>query len=259
MTCHFGDLFWVSHMLRQVDRLSDERVAGVVVVDQNRRDHDALQALPRVTRVVEFEPAAGVLERTAHDHHVSLNRALRTIEFTTSHVLVLDSDCYPVDPRWLDRLDNITLAASGEYAGMTHPCLMAFPVSAIPFVDFAEGWSEFGVDTGRLVGLQLARAGEHVSLAQPSSRRAFANTRGHWFLGQSVYHHGGASWVSSRIAGLRRHVAPMLEERYRRRVAADRYSATPTIVLLLVLRRVRMRLRRRAGVAYRAVRRVLAR
>lgn len=246
-------------MLHQVDRWSDERVAGVVVVDQNRSDRAALERLPRVSQVLEFEPAAGVLERKAHDHHVSLNRALRTVGFTTSHVLVLDSDCFPVHPSWLDRLDNITLAASGDYAGMTHPCLMAFPVSAVPFVDFAEGWSEFGVDTGRLVGLQLARAGEQVSLAQPSSRRAFGNTRGHWFLGQSVYHHGGASWVSSGIPALRRYVAPLLEERYRRRVAADRYSATPTIVLLLVLRRVRMRMRRWSGVAYRAVRRALAR
>ncbi len=259
VTCHFGDLFWVSHMVQQVDRWSDGRVASVVVIDQNRSDRAVLESLPRVTQVLEFEPSAEVLEHKAHDHHVSLNRALRTVEFTTSHVLVLDSDCFPVHPSWLDRLDNITLAASGDYAGMTHPCLMAFPISAIPVVDFAEGWREFGVDTGRLVGVQLIRAGERVTLARWGRRRAFANTRGHWFLDRSVYHHGGASWVSSSIPGLRRHVAPMLEERYKRRVAAGSFTVTPAILVLLGLRRMKMRVRRRAVVVFRAMHRLLTR
>jgi hypothetical protein len=244
-------------MLQQVDRCSDERLQSVVVVDQNRRDRAALERLPRVTQVLEFEASADVLDHKVHDHHESLNRALRTVDFTTSHVIVLDSDCFPVNPSWLDRLDNITLAASGDYAGMTHPCLMAFPVSVIPVVDFTDGFSEFGVDTGRLVGVQLVHAGEKVSLAQPDRRRAFAGTRGHWFLDRLVYHHGGASWVSSAIPGLRRRVAPMLEERYRRRVAAGVYTVTPAILLLLGLQRLKMRLRRQAGSMYRAMRRVL--
>ena len=48
VSCHFGDPFWITHMLKQVDALSDERIARVVLVDQSRESGALLATLPRV-------------------------------------------------------------------------------------------------------------------------------------------------------------------------------------------------------------------
>ena len=259
VTCHFGDLFWVTHTLQQVDRWSDGRVASVVVVDQNRSDRAALESLPRVAQVLEFEANAECVAVLGHDHPVALNRALGEFAFTTSHVIVLDSDCFPTNPSWLDRLDDVTLAAGPEYLGMTHPCFMAFPVRAIPSLDFFEGVTRFGIDTGRLVGLQMLRAGEELTVLRPGQPAPFGGTRGQHYLDGTIYHHGSASFVYSLDQRVRRQVKGTIEERYRRRIAAGSFTITPAILVLLGLRRMKMRLRRRAGVVYRAMRRLLTR
>jgi hypothetical protein len=220
-------------MLRQVDRFSDGRVVGVVVVDQNRRDRAALESLPRVTQVVEFEPDAGCTALLGHDHPVALNRVMRGTEFTSSHVLLLDSDCFPVDRTWLDRLDDITLATVSRRDALTHPCFMAFPAPLAPFLDFFEGVNGAGFDTGRLIGLQMSRTGHEFAMTRPASRRAFGNTRGTWYLDGSVYHHGNASFVSSGSRMVRRQVVAVVEERYRRHIAKGSFRLDPTLAAMV--------------------------
>lgn len=248
LTCHFGDLFWVRHTVEQVHRHSDGRVAAVVVVDQNRTDAEALRALPRVSEVLSFEPDERITAAMGHDHPAALNNALRTMRVTTTHVIVLDSDCFPTEHEWLDRIDDVTLAARADRwgnvrHGQTHPCFMVIPARMLPHVDFAEGVVELGCDTGNLVGAQILRAGEVPTVLVPRRRMAFGGTRGQWFLNGAVYHHGSASFVSSPSSWLSQHVLPALEERYRREVEAGSFDATPAIVMLAAAASVRRRLR----------------
>lgn len=259
VTCHFGDLFWVSHTLTRLDRMSDHRLAAVVVVDQSRRDGAALARLPRVSTVLEFEPNAECVAVLGHDHPVALNRALSEFAFTTSHVIVLDSDCFPTDPSWLDRLDDVTLAAGPEYLGMTHPCFMAFPVRTIPVLDFFEGVTRFGIDTGRLVGLQMLRAGEELTVLRPGRPAPFGGTRGQHYLDGTIYHHGSASFVYSPDQRVRRQVKGTIEERYRRRIAAGSFRRDPVLVVLLTGLRAARRVRRRLGRARLVLRRIAQR
>ena len=237
VTCHFGDPFWITHALTALDRHSDGRVRQVVVVDQSRCSEAALAKLPRVSRVLAFPVDQGEIGCVGHDHAASLNRALRSIAFSTSHVLVMDSDCFPVDPSWLDRLGDVTLAGDPQKLGLSHPCLMAFPREFAGAIDFAEGLREVFIDTGRLVGLQLARAGAAVAFTRP--RRAFCGLRGDFYLDGTVYHHGSASFISSGDDRLRRQVSAAEEEFYRRLVARGQYGLTPW---QYVRRRIRDRL-----------------
>ena len=224
VTCHFGDPFWIRHSLSQLDRCSDGRVTDVVVVDQNRAGEPWLAGLPRVSRVLSFPVDQREVDLLGHDHPAALNRTLRSVEFSTSHVLVMDSDCFPIDPSWLDRLGNVTVAGDPQKLGLTHPCLMAFPVECAGRIDFAEGLHEVFIDTGRLVGLQLARAGAEVAFTAP--RRAFRGLRGDFYLDGTVYHHGSASFISSPDGRVRRQVSEEAEEFYRRLVARGRYDLT---------------------------------
>jgi hypothetical protein len=237
VTCHFGDPFWITHSLSQLDRCSDGRVASIVVVDQTRSSAAFLTRLPRVSRVLAFPVDQGEVDFLGHDHAASLNRALRSIEFSTSHVLVMDSDCFPIDASWLDRLGDVTVAGDPQKLGLSHPCLMAFPREFAGAIDCAEGLREVFIDTGRLVALQLARAGAAVAFTRP--RRAFRGLRGDFYLDGAVYHHGSASFISSGDDRLRRQVSAEAEEFYRRLVVQGRHDLT---AWQYVCRRVRDRL-----------------
>jgi len=222
VSCHFGDPFWITHMLKQVDALSDERIARVVLVDQSRESGALLATLPRVSEVLAFPPDLDQIEMMAHDHPASLNRAMSAIDFSTSHVLVMDSDCFPVDASWLDRLSHATMASDPFYGSLSHPCLMAFPAELAPRVDFADGIREIGIDTGRLVGLQIAKTGTKVTFARPEV--AFSGYRGHFYLDRSVYHHGSASFIAAEDERLTRQVSPQREMRYRSYIEAGQFE-----------------------------------
>jgi hypothetical protein len=219
VTCHFGDPFWITHSLSQLDRCSDGRVASIVVVDQTRSSAAFLARLPRVSRVLAFPVDQG------------------EVDFSTSHVLVMDSDCFPIDASWLDRLGDVTVAGDPQKLGLSHPCLMAFPREFAGAIDCAEGLREVFIDTGRLVALQLARAGAAVAFTRP--RRAFRGLRGDFYLDGAVYHHGSASFISSGDDRLRRQVSAEAEEFYRRLVVQGRHDLT---AWQYVCRRVRDRL-----------------
>ena len=55
VTCDFGDPFWITHSLSQLDRCSDGRVASIVVVDQTRSSAAVLARLPRLNPAVGRE------------------------------------------------------------------------------------------------------------------------------------------------------------------------------------------------------------
>jgi hypothetical protein len=241
VTAHFGDLFWIRHTLGQLDEHSDARIERVVVVDQSRRSAAELAVLPRVSDVLEFPPDEDQVRALGHDHPAALDRALAAAAITSSHVLVLDSDCFPLHASWLDRLDDITLATDPARPGLTHPCLLAFPAPSLPEVSLTAGIGEHGLDTGRLVGQQLAAAGRAVSYAEPEP--AYRGLRGHYYLGRTVYHHGAASFGSSSDPRLTRQVSARQDAIFRRLVAQGRREVPPLDLVRLAAGKVVSRTR----------------
>jgi hypothetical protein len=102
-------------MLKQIDALSDPEIVNVVLVDQSRQTSTFLQGLPRVSEVISFPLDEDPTSILGHDHPSSLNRALHQIDFRTSHVLVMDSDCFPINGSWLSHLQNVTLTSDQHH------------------------------------------------------------------------------------------------------------------------------------------------
>lgn len=205
-----------------LERYQDARIRSVVLVDQSRQNEHWLSELPGVDQVLAFPINNEQVEILGHDHPTSLNRALAEATINTSHVLILDSDCFPVAHNWLDSLSDVTLASDPNYWSLSHPCFMFFPMEMRDAIDFSEGVAEIGMDTGRLVAAQLARAGLSVSFSRPTP--AFRGYRGHLYLDGRLYHHGSASFISSPDARLSRQVNPRREEIFRRFIERGEYD-----------------------------------
>ena len=72
VSCHYGDLFWIEHMLNQVHKHSAGQVREAVIVDQSRNSAEALAELPLVSHVLTFEPNAAQIAVEGHDHPSAL-------------------------------------------------------------------------------------------------------------------------------------------------------------------------------------------
>ena len=248
VSCHYGDLFWVKHMLHEVVKHSGGRVEAAVIVDQSRESEEALAALPLVTKVLTFEPDVAQIAVEGHDHPAALDRAVATTDFTTSHIMVMDSDAFPVTDEWLSRLDDISLALVPGSKKQTHPCLMVFPVEAKHFVDFSEGYLERATrdgapDTGRRVGAQLSAAGRAVTLLAHTP--AFNGYRGSFYLGGSYYHHGHGSFMAGGHDQYKGFVSQASEKLYRRRVIHGNFTLSTADMAGLFVRYVWRRTRNR--------------
>jgi len=225
VTCHYGDLFWVEHMLSQVAKFSTHEIVEIIIVDQSRSSQLELSELPGVTRVLTFEPNAEETESLGHDHPSSLNRALSEATFSTSHVLVMDSDCFPTGPQWLDVISQgglATVAQDPMKWGLSHPCFMRFPSEIAAELDFAEGVLEVGIDTGRLVGLQLARLGLGPNYLRPTP--SFNGLKGDQYAGGVIYHHGSASFGSADDARLLAQFDRRNDQMFRRKILESKFQ-----------------------------------
>lgn len=245
VSCHFGDPFWISHMCRQLDRFSDERLEQIVLVDQSRNSREALVCLPRVSQVLSFPVDQEEMALVGHDHPASVNRALRSIDFTTSHVLVLDSDCFPIAPDWLDHLHDVSLASDPRHGDLSHPCFMLFPAGIASQLDFAEDMRSNHTDTGRHVGAQIARLGLEVRFNRPQV--AFSGYRGHFMLNRRIYHHGSASFASSPDSRLNGQIDRTNEARLRELAESGNFELTRKDLMEFELQGARRRLTSMTG------------
>ena len=254
VSCHYGDLFWIEHMLTQVQALSGGAVKGAVIVDQSRNSADALRSLPLVTEVLTFEPDAAQIAVEGHDHPAALDRALQHGSFSTSHIIVMDSDAFPVSPDWINKLDDISLALVPGSSSQTHPCLMVFPTNARDVVNFSEDYLERAVrkgapDTGRRVGKQLQATGRAVTLLEHTP--AFNGYRGSFDLEGTYYHHGHGSFMAGDHDQYKGFVSQASEKLYRKRVLQNRFTLTPLDFAGLFFRYVWRRISNRIRLALR--------
>ena len=230
VSCHYGDLFWIGHMLAQVEALSGGAVKAAVLVDQSRNSADTLRTLPLVSEVLTFEPDRAQIAVEGHDHPAALDRALREGAFATSHIIVMDSDAFPVTREWISKLDDISLALVPGSRSQTHPCLMVFPTELRGEVNFSEDYLERATrkgapDTGRRVGKQLQATGRPVTLLEHMA--AFNGYRGSFYLDGTYYHHGHGSFMTGDHDQYKGFVSQASEKLYRKRVLQHRFTLTP--------------------------------
>ena len=252
VSCHYGDPFWVRHMLTEVERLSNGKVKGAVIVDQSRVSGELLSGLPLVQRVLTFEPDTDQIAVEGHDHPAALDRAIARTEFETTHIIVMDTDAFPLRSDWLDAVDDITLALVPGSKKNTHPCLMIFPVRMKKVVNFSDGYLERATrkgapDTGRRVGAQFVAAGEKVKLVE--HQPAFSGYRGSLYLNGAFYHHGHGSFVGGDHDQYKGFVSRASEQLYRKRVLQGRFTLTPLDVAALFTRYVWRRVKNRVVLA----------
>ena len=221
-----------------------DTICQVFVIDQSRQSEEWLKQVPGVDRVLTFPVDRKQMALLGHDHPSSLNEALASTEIETSHILILDSDCFPVGHNWLHFSSEVTLASDPHYWSLSHPCFMFFPTVVGRRLNFSEGISEIGIDTGRLVGVQISRLGMEVSFSRPAP--AFRGYRGHWYQAGHLYHHGSASFVSSLDHRVLRQVDPWREDLFRRYVAQGRYELSRRDFLTMRARGVLGRLNKKA-------------
>ncbi len=249
LTCHFGDRFWISQLLSAVAQFSDSSIREIVVVDQSRKSEEWLLGQTNVNRVLTFPENHQEIALMGHDHASSLNRALSETIFTTSHILIMDSDCFPIRSGWLDNLANVTLASVPKNFGLSHPCFMLFPTSVRRDIDFQEGIYTIGMDTGRLVAAQLARAGFKVFFTQPTP--AFQGLRGNFYLDGKLYHHAAGSFLSSINEVLLAQVNARQEIIFRRRVQTRDFNLSilefAEVIIIKIIRILHRQLTRAKG------------
>jgi len=241
ITAHFGDRDWITHTLGQVDQFSGHELQAVVVIDQSRSAASYLRRLPRVTDIVTVPRNIDQEILLGHDHATSLNAVVHGYSFATERVVVLDSDCFPLRQDWLGSGSSVRMAQDPMKHGLTHPCFMDFPTAARSHLDFAEGLMEVGIDTGRLAGLQLARAGYSVDILD--AKPAFRGFRGHFYDNSRIYHHGSGSFLDHPDRRLSSQVHVNSERLLRSRAFAGEFDLPKTDTARLILGRVLHKLR----------------
>lgn len=203
LSASFGDPVWIKQLVKRLlSQQAAESISEIVVVDQDRSSYlsDLFQSREfGKVRVVDFPRDLEAEALMGHDHGPSLNAAMK-LQFSGSHLLILDSDMVPTDGQFLSAMESelrewdCVMAQNGR-KGLSHPCLMAFPVFLAPSLDFTEGMREVQLDTGRLVALQAKRAGLSVRLLEPEP--AFGGLAGHSFLSGRIFHFEQGSFPSS--------------------------------------------------------------
>ncbi|WP_439153774.1 hypothetical protein [Yoonia sp.] len=233
IAAHFGDFFWIGNLEKRIRSLSkSDSIQDFRIVDQDRSNKSALflADLPSKPSVLTFPEDVEQIAQFGHDHAAALNHCMN-VDYATSHLIILDSDCFPIKPDWIDMIQRILDAGSDAIvardphkSGLSHPCFMVLPIGALHRLDFAEGFMEVGIDTGRLIGFQLQKQGYQVHWDE--GKKASSYRSSYFYLERSLYHHGSASFVSSSQKKLSSQVNAVTEEFFRKKVAHGEFDLT---------------------------------
>lgn len=164
---HFGDWRWTKLLVSRLLECDSDILMEIIIVNQDRTPQISREVQSSDSRIQIIEPPIWNLNQVSKplsasfDHGSSLNFILRKMAFKGDFVLILDNDCFPMNPSWIDdlilSLDNhdAVIAEAPKTMYLSHPCLMLFPRESAEYLDFLQGMLQLGFDTGRLVGLQL--------------------------------------------------------------------------------------------------------
>lgn len=195
---HFYDFTWTELLIQKIQQLTEENsLREILVINQDRNEESLkrLQHLDSRIRVLQYPKSTEHFDITGHDHAAVLNKAV--LEVRGEYLCIFDSDAHPIDKSWLYRCEQLLehydaiLAQAPGLPNLSHPCFMLLKSEHVLIpLSFDEHLSE-GMDTGRLIGTQLSKAGEKVFFAYPE--RAFSGLYGYIYL-DSIYHHGSGTF-----------------------------------------------------------------
>jgi glycosyltransferase involved in cell wall biosynthesis len=201
ISAHFKDFDWIELLINQIKLNSEiSNIREIIIINQDRCESSKikLQQLHELIRVVEFPVSEKHFQIQGHDHAAVLNAAV--LEASGDYICIFDSDAHPISNNWMSQCSKILedydaiLAESPDGSG-THPCFMVFKNEHKQLsLAFDERLFEDRVDTGRLIGQQLSRAGQKVFYSEP--RRCFSGLWGTTYM-DAVYHHGNGSFHAS--------------------------------------------------------------
>jgi hypothetical protein len=192
---HFGDEKWLSTSISQIVKnvKSDYQI---IVINQNRNSMSVLSN-PELVSILQFPRS---YQFPSLDHGLSLNLAIRTIDFESEYVVVLDNDLVIVDDRWSEKISTLLkdydsiLAGDPSKDNLSHPCFLVIPTKFIGRLDFTEGLGvskeEMFFDTGRLIYRQLKSLGNPILM---NATPAFTGLFGDCYLDSCVVHIGSVS------------------------------------------------------------------
>ncbi len=205
ITTHFFDFDWTENWIDRIKTFTDyDLIREFIIINQDRNaaSRKKLARLDPKVRVLEYPKNVQMIDKQGHDHAHVLNLALN--EASGEFICILDSDCHPISPNWIQECESILLdndAITGvdyyklkkQAELLSHPCFMLLQQKSLHnHLDFAEGLFNQNIDTGRLIGKQLERAGYKVYYAIPV--KAFRSYWGFIYL-NSIYHNERGSYA----------------------------------------------------------------
>ncbi len=204
---HFGDPFWATNVVNSM--IKNPIVQRIIVADQRANSIESPNwQWNQPLQHAYFNGPVDILNVEPHPvnhaslHHAkSINQMLQEFRFSTSHILLIDSDCLPTSPRALQALSelitgelDVVMAEDPKVPGQGHPCLLLMPVNAATKVDFTAGLPDS--DTGRQLPALFTEMGFSVSLLP--SQKMKSNRRGDLYLGGEFIHFGSMAFSARR-------------------------------------------------------------
>ena len=207
ISCHFGDPFWILQSLKRIN--DSAQIVNYLISDQ-REWKSGINELSQLNPPLEktlLPQNSVVREVSPHEinhaslhHGQSINLLIQSERIQSSHIILIDSDCFPISKNWMPALDQLlvdfdaVIASDPNAPTLSHPCFMAIPVNALSKLDFLKGTKDFWIDCGRLIGIQLIDAGFSVKLL--AARKAFGGSFGDLYMDDSILHMGSMSFAA---------------------------------------------------------------
>lgn len=187
VTCHYGDVYWVNQLLNYFQINCYEFIDTIYVIDNSGNFEVPNLNIGIDVKRIEFLK----LPPGSPQHANSLQAFLNSFQIETPKLLIVDSDVVFLNNDWIDKFmwdseheAHLAIQEGSRY--LTHPCFNLISSQRIKFIDYTEGMSEFGFDTGRLIGLQLAR--NRVSVKKIYPQRYYSNSFGYSYSNESFVH-----------------------------------------------------------------------
>ena len=205
ISAHFGDQSWINYSLKTVCQNS-ELISHAFISDQKQMRIDELEGYPELNLDIKLDnksPKISVIPVYPHRinhaslHHGQSLNALINLEIETSHVLILDSDCFPLDNKWerqlISDLVDFDVIVAGDLQGnfLSHPCFMILPVNILSRLNFIEYTETYWIDTGRLIAIRCLDMGLKVKVLFPQPGPIGF---GHIFKPYNFFHVGSSSF-----------------------------------------------------------------
>ena len=198
ITTHFGSEYYIKTLIKNLHEARLLPKNKLWIIDNS----NTLEINYDCCEVIRF-PNTYV---GSENHIFGLNSMLRTIpENFENKYLILDSDVLLLKQfDWEIELDRMVgkigalLALVPTSKVLTHPSFMYFSGVNPNEIDFSAGFSEFGFDTGRLIGYHLSKK-YNVKKLHASKKNHVP--LGHFYWEERIFHMGSASlaYMARRI------------------------------------------------------------